>query len=401
MLIYFVTFISFILFYKYSLPTKQLPPWANETRLLSSYFRKDLLVHFFSAKSLMQAFSIILNSKMTSKNNTKSCSKLNTNAREKVKLANATRKASLLDLPDLALETILEKLEPADLCRVACVSTYLKDMCMSDYHWKNHMKHKWGNILGSASEKEWQLHIAAQEERLDEQRSGFLRGCLSNLWSVMLFKSRSNRERTSSLPPDSCSIVSYYRAIETGKFWFPAQAFNRENGHIGFVMSCYDAELRYDRHTDTFEARYPPHGTRAVPAEREVTWERLREAPLDDSPHDLHISDCLNELRPKDHFEIQWRRNKQFPYGWWYGVIGHLESCDGNDTYCRCHESDTVVLEFKQYALGSRWRHMTINRKDHREEGNETEGFYGGIKKLYNKNEISMWQQFWPNDILE
>lgn len=60
-----------------------------------------------------------------------------------------------------------------------------------------------------------------------------------------------------------------------------------------------------------------------------------------------------------------------------------------------------LVLEFKQYAPGSRWRHMTINRRDHREEGNETEGFYGGIKKLYDKDDISMWQQFWPAGILE
>lgn len=63
--------------------------------------------------------------------------------------------------------------------------------------------------------------------------------------------------------------------------------------------------------------------------------------------------------------------------------------------------TDMVMLEFKQYAPGSRWRHMTINRKEHREEGNEAEGFYGGIKKLYNKDEICTWQRFWPNDILE
>ncbi|GKF16161.1 hypothetical protein Tco_0061079, partial [Tanacetum coccineum] len=36
---------------------------------------------------------------------------------------------------------------------------------------------------------------------------------------------------------------------------------------------------------------------------------------------------------------------------------------------------DTVVLEFRQYAPGSQWRCMTINRRDHCEEGNEIEGF--------------------------
>lgn len=25
--------------------------------------------------------------------------------------------------------------------------------------------------------------------------------------------------------------------------------------------------------------------------------------------------------------------------GWWYGVVGHLESCDGSEHFCRCHLS--------------------------------------------------------------
>jgi hypothetical protein len=30
---------------------------------------------------------------------------------------------------------------------------------------------------------------------------------------------------------------------------------------------------------------------------------------------DLHVSGCLDGLRPGDNFEIQWRKNKDFPYG--------------------------------------------------------------------------------------
>ncbi|CAL9018697.1 unnamed protein product, partial [Prunus brigantina] len=81
------------------------------------------------------------------------------------------------------------------------------------------------------------------------------------------------------------------------------------------------------------------HGRRAVAIENGVPWERLRAPPIETPPHDLHMSDCLNELQPGDHIEIQWRRNKEFPYGWWYGVVGHLESCDGNENYCLCHNS--------------------------------------------------------------
>ena len=29
--------------------------------------------------------------------------------------------------------------------------------------------------------------------------------------------------------------------------------------------------------------------------------------------------------------------------GWWYGVVGHLESCDGNENYCRCHSSGELM----------------------------------------------------------
>jgi hypothetical protein len=72
--------------------------------------------------------------------------------------------------------------------------------------------------------------------------------------------------------------------------------------------------------------------------------------------------------------------------------------CLSNITQCI---ADTVVLEFNQYTPGSRWRQSLVNRKDHREEGNEGVGFYGGIRKLHKKDEISKWKQLWPTDILE
>lgn len=63
--------------------------------------------------------------------------------------------------------------------------------------------------------------------------------------------------------------------------------------------------------------------------------------------------------------------------------------------------TDTVVLEFNQYTPGSRWRRTSVNRKDHREEGNEADGFYGGIRKLCRNDEISLWRQLWPPEVLE
>ncbi|XP_021900942.1 F-box protein At2g32560-like, partial [Carica papaya] len=291
---------------------------------------------------------------------------------------------SILDLPDLALECILERLPPAGLCSMAGVCSSLRERCVSDHMWKKHMDQKWGRIIGPAACREWQLRIASVKD------SSNLRQVKNNGWTRLLSivrplswirsKFDDSSKQKSYLPVDS--LMSWYLALETGSFWFPAQVYNRENGHIGFLLSCYDAELSYDARTDTFQARYPPHGRRAVAIEAGVGWERLRAPPIDTPPHDLHISDCLNELQPGDHIEIQWRRNKEFPYGWWYGVVGHLESCDGNENHCLCHHSDTVVLEFNQYTAGSRWRRTSIDRKDHREEGNEADGFYGGVRKL-------------------
>lgn len=63
--------------------------------------------------------------------------------------------------------------------------------------------------------------------------------------------------------------------------------------------------------------------------------------------------------------------------------------------------SDTLVLEFNQYTPDSRWRKTTISRKYHREEGNEADGFYGGIRKIKNENEISVWKNLWPSEVLD
>ncbi|MBA0690706.1 hypothetical protein Goari_008366 [Gossypium aridum] len=400
MLLYlFISCFSIIFFIK-SLTLKPLPPWATEMRLLSPWFRKD--VSFFLSSRLIKnilglAYFTTVVSKMSLKKMSFTSKVDNFEEVEESAM-------SILDLPDLVLECILERLPPAALCSMAGVCSSLRSRCISDHFWEKHMKKKWGRIIGPAAYREWQWHIALRTRKdsshLKQGKPKGLMRVLSIVRPSWWIKSKvDDSSNQCSLPDDS--IMSWFLALETGRFWFPAQVYNRENGHVGFMLSCYDAELSYDPRTDTFEARYPPHGRRAVAIENHVPWERLRAPPFDTSPHDLHISDCLNELRPGDNIEIQWRRNKEFPYGWWYGVVGHLEPCDGNDNYCRCHNSDTVVLEFNQYTAGSRWRRATINRKEHREEGNEADGFYGGIRKLCNVEEISTWKRLWPSEILE
>lgn len=308
---------------------------------------------------------------------------------------------SLLDLPDLVMEQILCRLPPHSLCQMATVCKELRNRCTSDHLWELHLETKWGNVVGSVAYREWQKNVASHRQSIavEHRVSKALMWPLSCVWPLSWLKSRASQKTEEA--PRADSFMAWYWALETGAFWFPAQVFNREYGHVGFLLSCYDAELCYDRRSNTFRARYPPHGSRTAIMEERVHWERLRASPIDTPAYELHVSDCLNELRPGHHVEVQWRRNKGFPYGWWYGVVGHLDMCHRESWHCRCHLDDTLWLEFNQYTPGSRWRRAALNRKTHTEEGNEAEGFYGGVRKLCSKGEISMWKQLWPNESLD
>ncbi|CAA0826207.1 F-box protein [Striga hermonthica] len=324
----------------------------------------------------------------------------------KVESVEVSHEMSVLDLPDLVLESILERLPPNELFKVANVCSVLRCKCLSDHLWEMHIMNKWGRAIGPAAYKEWRRQIVSRKGSIFSghgKNKGQMVGYynLVDLWPLELIRSSfSNIFKKNNFPPAE-SMMSCYLAIESGNFWFPAQVYNRENGHVGFMLSCYDAMVSYDRRTNTFQARYPEHGTRPTTVETGVTLDRLRAKPVDTSSHDLYLSTRLDELKPGDHIEIQWRRNREFPYGWWYGVVGHLETCDGSAGYCRCHDRDTLVLEFNQYAQGSRWRRTLVNRKDHREKGNDVDGFYGGIRKLYGNEEILKWKKLWPAEVFE
>lgn len=60
---------------------------------------------------------------------------------------------------------------------------------------------------------------------------------------------------------------------------------------------------------------------------------------------------------------------------------------------------DYAILDFKQYGPVSRWREVVIDKEDYHEVGNEVDGFYAGIRKLYNDVEISFWKSLWPTKV--
>lgn len=232
MLLYLIiTCFSLILFLN-CLALKPLPPWARPTelRLLSLCFWKE--ISFFSipssVKNSLNITTIIIPSPKLSFKHMMSTSN------DRVEEVSGGAEMSVLDLPELVLECILEKLPPSGLCNMAAVCSSLRDRCMSDHLWEKQMKQKWGRIVGPAAYREWQWHLASRKDsthlkqgkqRLWMKLFSFVR---SFSWVRSKVHDTSKQTTTTRLPVDSNSIMSWYLALETGRFWFPAQVYNRE-----------------------------------------------------------------------------------------------------------------------------------------------------------------------------
>lgn len=141
---------------------------------------------------------------------------------------------SLLDLPDLPLDCILERLSPSGLRSMASVCNSLRDRCRNDHFWEKHMNQKWGRLIGDAAYRQWQFQIASRNKaKLSKSNGpkgilGFLSRLSLSMWLPTPSKVNSGLGGI-SLTDDS--IMAWYSAIETGKFWFPAQVYNREVIH--------------------------------------------------------------------------------------------------------------------------------------------------------------------------
>lgn len=148
---------------------------------------------------------------------------------------------SLLDLPDLTLECILERLSPSGLSSMAGVCNYLRERCTSDHVWDKHMKQKWGRVIGDAAYREWQCQVALRKRERMKKHMGKKNGVLEFIRNVFVFswirpKLEGNQfeEKRSpiSLPMDS--TMTRYLSLEKGEFWFPAQVYNREVSYPSF-----------------------------------------------------------------------------------------------------------------------------------------------------------------------
>ncbi|CAJ2671672.1 unnamed protein product [Trifolium pratense] len=302
-----------------------------------------------------------------------------------MKKIETSSKISLLNLPESTLDVILELLSPIELINMSKVCTYLRGKCRSDHLWENHMKQKWGRVFGHFAFKEWQWHvtiITKEEGSVLNQQINILNGSLgsfSGSWPMLCVGSYLEEcHNFKSLLLANHFMMALYLSLESGKFWFPAQLYRG--------LYVHDTLVSYNSITDTFRARTRSWNGRIVG--NDIHWDKLRFSPVETSSCVRHVSDCFQELKPGDHIEIQWRGNTQAPYDWWYAVIGHLDSCNENENYCLCQNSETLVVEFKQYPQRSSMRKAKLTRHTEDSAGN-----YGGIRKLHSQEEIQKWNE--------
>ncbi|KAK9290494.1 hypothetical protein L1049_008664 [Liquidambar formosana] len=182
MIFFLISCFSFILLSK-SMSLKPFPLWKRGMRLLPPCFLGELSGFLVSwlhksrrAISLSQVPLIMPLKKMSLTSNAE-------NVAEESEI-------SLLDLPELTLECILERLSPAGLCSVGEVCSSLRDRCRSDHLWEKHMKQKWGRVIGDAVYREWQWYIASRKRPnlLDRSKQQGLFESLFSIWSLSWFR---------------------------------------------------------------------------------------------------------------------------------------------------------------------------------------------------------------------
>lgn len=152
---------------------------------------------------------------------------------------------SLLDLPDLPLDLILEKLTPSGLFAMTGVCNSLRDKCKGDYFWVKHLDQKWGQLIGEAAYREWQCHIETSKRGTKFFNSGKESKRFQLFADFLGFFSKKSEERSGSgcfSAVNENSVMFLFLALESGKFWFPAQVLNREVNFtfLSFSSSIFD-----------------------------------------------------------------------------------------------------------------------------------------------------------------
>jgi hypothetical protein len=165
----------------------------------------------------------------------------------KVESAEGTGEPSVLDLPELAIDCILAKLPPAELRNMAAVCRSMRDRCQSDHLWESHMSRKWGSVLGTAAREEWRSYLSSSTAPGGGTSCGSAGSAKHRRWLAALscvcpvvswMRPRADGGAGRSAGPVlDDSVMSWYLHMESGKFWFPAQVYNREVLQFHFIIA--------------------------------------------------------------------------------------------------------------------------------------------------------------------
>ena len=313
-------------------------------------------------------------------------------------------KACLLEtIANNALFVVAEYLTPLELGTVAgCCSTFMQQVCGSNYIWQCLYTSRFGALYPATNMKQ-------------------------QTWQAT------------------------YKMFLFGESHMTVQVINRETErNLEFTMSAYDAKASYRLELNAWHVTYL-NDDRGVVCET-VPTKQLRPIPTDlgsattpYSPWKLYrhpaVATAAAVKTQKiyavgDGVEIQWKRQKQHPYGWWYGVISDIWHGDTEETTgkvgeivhvqlpgrnaatyaCIVPEEDQdagagaaatlkarkeecttkftkITVVFEQYVQDSPWRSVTVvmNAKNAiRSLG----GWVGGIRKSTTAKQV--WKGFLP-----
>lgn len=139
-------------------------------------------------------------------------------------------KTSLLNLPDVVLDCILERLSPLDLCKVARVCTHLRNRSRSDYLWEKHIQQKWSRLLGEDTQHEWEWHRTNitklfSKNVLVQHDLSASHEIITDVWPFRCLRSHLENYGALTNLIKNCSKMALFICLETGRFWFPAQVF--------------------------------------------------------------------------------------------------------------------------------------------------------------------------------
>jgi len=201
---------------------------------------------------------------------------------------------SLLDLPTEMNMLVLSHLYPAQALSMICTCKLLKEMASSHALWCQFFKKKFPTFYNM------------QEEQQD--------------WKEL------------------------YKKIYLGEATCKIQVYNREE-KTGYFMSCFTGDARYDRTADLFTVTYPSLHVERVP------HHKLRAVPKEIRNVDPGAIYIPNETSfvVGDGVELQWKRNFDAPFGWWYGVIE------------RIIEKDLVIV-FRHFRESSVWYRIILRK---------------------------------------